>query len=174
MIPHESFPEGEFMGKSELELTTERLVLVCDTYDAMCRSAELGDELAADFSQFYKRHLALADEGSFTREDLIWYRTWTFYDKSENTVVGGALFKGKPNENGYVEIGYGMADDRQGRGFATEGNGRLVRWALEEMNASGVTAETEKDNAASIRVLKKLGFEQTHETDEFSYWLKRN
>ncbi|WP_058304397.1 GNAT family N-acetyltransferase [Gorillibacterium timonense] len=161
------------MGISELELNSERLVLVCDTYEAMCRTAEQGDELAIDFSHAYKYHRELAEQGLFAEEDLIWYRTWTFYEKSENKIVGGGLFKGKPNENGYVEIGYGISDDEQRRGYATEGNGRLVRWALDEMNVAGVTAETERDNIASIRVLEKLGFEKTHETDEFSYWLKQ-
>ncbi len=101
------------------------------------------------------------------------YRTWTFYSKSENRVISGGIFKGGPNENGYVEIGYGICDDMQKCGYATEGNGRLISWALNKMRVAGVIAETEKDNIASIRVLEKLGFEKTHETDEFYYWLKR-
>lgn len=160
------------MYNSKLKLETERLFLVCETYESMLLSAENGDELAHDFSGAYRYHSALADEGSFKREDLIWYRTWTFYDKSENRAIGGGIFKGEPNENGYVEIGYGICDEMQRCGYATEGNGCLINWAFNTMKAAGVIAETEKDNIASMRVLEKLGFKRTHETDEFCYWLK--
>ncbi|SHL38090.1 Acetyltransferase (GNAT) domain-containing protein [Anaerocolumna jejuensis DSM 15929] len=157
----------------KLKLETERLLLICETYEAMCLAAENGDELAKDFCGAYRYHNALADEGKFKKEDLIWYRTWTYYDKSDNRVIGGGLFKGTPNDFDYVEIGYGICDNMQSCGYATEGSGRLIIWALNEMGVAGVIAETEKDNIASICVLEKLGFEKTHETDEFYYWLKR-
>ncbi len=148
------------------------MLLICDTYEAMCLAAENGDELAKDFSGAYRYHKAFSDEGKSNKEDLIWYRTWNYYDKFDNRVIGGGIFKGIPNEIGYVEIGYGICDDMQKCGYATEGSGRLIIWALNEMKVAGVIAETEKDNIASICVLEKFGFEKTHETDEFYYWLK--
>ena len=48
------------------------MLLVCETYEAMCLAAENGDELAHDFSHAYLYHKELADKGLFCREDLIW------------------------------------------------------------------------------------------------------
>ncbi len=162
------------MYNLDLKLETERLVLICESYESMCAAAENGDELASDFKNAYQYHSALAEEGSFHKEDLIWYRTWTFYDKSENNVIGGGIFKGEPKEGGYVEIGYGISDEAQGCGYATEGIGCLINWAFNKMRVPGVIAESDKDNIASIRVLEKLEFERTHETEELYYWLKIN
>ncbi|MFT4143615.1 MAG: GNAT family N-acetyltransferase [Mobilitalea sp.] len=160
------------MYNLDFKLETERLVLICETYESMCLAAENGDELARDFSNAYHYHSVLAEEGSFKMEELIWYRTWTFYDKSVNRAIGGGIFKGEPKENGYVEIGYGICDDMQRHGYATEGIGGLINWAFNHMRVSGIIAETDKDNIASIRVLEKLGFVKTNETEEFYYWLK--
>lgn len=52
------------MYNSKLKLETGRLFIVCETYEAMCQSAENGDDLAHDFSHAYHYHSVLADEGS--------------------------------------------------------------------------------------------------------------
>ena len=48
-----------------------------------------------------------------------------------------------------------------GRGYATESAGAMCRWALAQPGVTAVEAETAPDNAASIRVLAKLGFQPT-------------
>ena len=59
------------------------------------------------------------------------------------------------------EIGYGMIEAFWGRGYATESAGAMCRWALAQPGVTAVEAETAPDNAASIRVLAKLGFQPT-------------
>jgi RimJ/RimL family protein N-acetyltransferase len=56
------------------------------------------------------------------------------------------------------EIGFMLPRTRWGQGFATEVASRLVRFVFDENLAAGVVATTRPDNAASIRVLQKLGF----------------
>lgn len=45
-----------------------------------------------------------------------------------------------------------------GHGYATEATCELLRWAFDAMDLNRVQAETDTRNAASARVLEKLGF----------------
>ena len=87
----------------------------------------------------------------------------TAVHKLERTAIGGVGFKGDPDERGHVEIGYGFNASHWGQGYATEAVGALCRWTLETGFARAVTAETLEGNAASKRVLEKLGFAPTGE-----------
>ena len=62
------------------------------------------------------------------------------------------------NDDGSVEIGYGISAKYQGCGYATEAVDAMVSWALRQSEVRRVDAETEPDNKASQRVLEKCGF----------------
>ena len=68
------------------------------------------------------------------------------------------LFKPLPNGVGEVEVGWHLHPDSWGHGYATEAAGALLRWAFETMDLNRVQAEVDTRNAASARVLEKLGF----------------
>lgn len=55
-------------------------------------------------------------------------------------------------------LGYCLDDAAWGRGYATEAARALLRWAFEAMDLNRVQAEVDTRNAASGRVLTKLGF----------------
>ena len=80
-------------------------------------------------------------------------------------MIGDACFKGFP-ESGAPEVGYGLDADYRNRGYATEGVAALCRWALAQPGVTGIEAETAPDNAASQRVLEKLGFQPTGATGD--------
>jgi Acetyltransferases, including N-acetylases of ribosomal proteins len=91
-------------------------------------------------------------------ERRIWHALWVLQlNDGSGTIVGSLAFKGL-NDDGMVEIGYGMNPAYEGRGFMTEAVSAVVRWASEQPGVSSVEAETEPDNAASRRVLEKAGF----------------
>lgn len=91
-------------------------------------------------------------------ERRIWYAIWVLQlNDGSGTIVGSLSFKGL-NDDGMVEIGYGMNKEYEGRGFMTEAVSAVVRWASEQPGVTSVEAETEPDNAASQRVLEKAGF----------------
>lgn len=56
-----------------------------------------------------------------------------------------------------VELGYRLAGDRWGRGYATEGSIALIRKAFTELGVRRVTAQTMTVNAASRAVMEKSG-----------------
>lgn len=72
--------------------------------------------------------------------------------------IGGIGFKGAPDTEGTVEIGYGIQEGFRGRGYAAEAVEGIVKWALAQMDVKRITAQTEPDNAASQNVLLKNGF----------------
>ncbi len=55
-------------------------------------------------------------------------------------------------------LGYCFAEPAWGQGFATEAGDALLRWAFSTLDLNRVQAETDTRNAASARVLEKLGF----------------
>ena len=82
-------------------------------------------------------------------------------DEVPPILVGSGGFMKKPDENGSVEIGYGVLAQFQGRGYATEAASALAGWALSQPEVSVVVAEALPENRASVRVLQKAGFNET-------------
>ena len=89
-------------------------------------------------------------------EQWEWYAIWMI-ERKDGTHVGELSFKGF-NADGSVEIGYGILEEYQGCGYATEAVGAVVGWALKQPGVTRVEAETELGNRASQRVLEKCGF----------------
>lgn len=77
---------------------------------------------------------------------------------NQRVLVGSGGFKGEPDANGEVEIGYGTLDEFQGKGYATEAVNALVSWALSQNHAKLVMAEALEENLPFLRVLEKAGF----------------
>ena len=60
-----------------------------------------------------------------------------------------------------VEMGYIVAVDWQGQGVATEVCRAVLEHARERLQKYGVYARVHPDNAASVRLMEKLGFSPT-------------
>ena len=115
-------------------------------------AAQSVDVLKAAYTEMLNGCLAHPDRWE-------WYAIWMI-ELKDGTHIGELCFKGI-EESGSAEIGYGIAEDRQGCGYATEAVKAAVTWAFQQNTINCVTAEADKDNTASIRVLEKSGFEPT-------------
>jgi RimJ/RimL family protein N-acetyltransferase len=73
-------------------------------------------------------------------------------------VVGTVGFKGPPDFDGFVEIGYSVVGSQWRRGIATEACGAMLRWAAGDPRVKGFRAHTLHGDPASSGVLRKLGF----------------
>lgn len=100
---------------------------------------------------------------------LIW-GSWLVISQADGNIIGDIGFKGRPSANKDVEIGYGLLERYQNNGYATEAVGALVDWALSRPDVATVSAETIATNRASIRVLEKIGFQKTNESDRSLHW----
>ncbi|MDP3278923.1 MAG: GNAT family protein [Deltaproteobacteria bacterium] len=74
----------------------------------------------------------------------------------ERRVVGSVVFHGFP-DNGIAEVGYGVDEDVQRAGYATEATRAAVDWALSCEGIVSVQARTFPWHRASVRVLEKIG-----------------
>lgn len=82
------------------------------------------------------------------------YGYWAAVERSTDDFAG--WFELVPRGSD-VELGYRLRTSAWGRGYATEGARALLRLAFGELGAQRVVATTMAVNAASRRVLEKLG-----------------
>lgn len=75
-------------------------------------------------------------------------------------VIGDCGTHGPADNEGAIEIGYGLAARYRGQGFGTELVAALTRWLLAQPGIRRVRARTHVGNLASRRVLEKAGFRQ--------------
>jgi RimJ/RimL family protein N-acetyltransferase len=80
------------------------------------------------------------------------------------THVGWGGFKGAPDAEGTVEIGYSVAPAWEGRGVATAAVAALLAEAWAAPGVRSVIAHTLAERNASGRVLEKSGFHRDGET----------
>ena len=71
------------------------------------------------------------------------------------------------------EFGYWLGEPYWGKGYGTEAAHRVARFAFEELGAEKLSAGYMDGNAASARVLAKLGFVHTHDAPYQSIALGR-
>ena len=88
----------------------------------------------------------------------LWYLLQPDAAGSAPTLLGICGFKGKPSEDGTVEIGYSVLGQYQRCGFASEAVAALVSWAFAKPEVQVVIAETLPHLRPSIRVMEKNGF----------------
>jgi len=83
--------------------------------------------------------------------------------QSEKTIIGSCGFKGKPDINGEVEIGYEILKEYRNQGYASETAATLIKFAFENPEVKKIKASTYSLENASVHVLKnqKMFFE-TH------------
>lgn len=93
-------------------------------------------------------------------------------DAASGLAVGGIGFFGPPDEDGAVEIGYGLVAAARGRGFASEAVRAVVRVAGEH-GAVWIRADTTPANVASQRVLEKAGLDEVRRTPELVFYERR-
>ena len=87
-----------------------------------------------------------------------WRHGFFVIERGERRVIGSAGFKGPPDADGMVEIAYGIVPSREGRGFATEAAGALMRFAGADARVRTLRAHTLPTANASTKVLTKCGF----------------
>ena len=74
-------------------------------------------------------------------------------------VIGSCGIRRKPENDWEAEIGYELAPEYWGRGYATEAARAIVDFGFRELELHRIWAWCIADNAASVRVLEKVGLQ---------------
>ncbi|EPY2304461.1 GNAT family N-acetyltransferase [Clostridium sporogenes] len=101
--------------------------------------------------------------------NYLWHSFFFLVRKEDRVVVGSADFKDIPNENGEVEIGYGLGKEFEHNGYMTEAVKSMCGWALKQNGVTSVIAETDLEGLASQKILKRCGFKKDKE-EETLWW----
>ncbi|MFB5253483.1 GNAT family N-acetyltransferase [Bacillus mycoides] len=101
---------------------------------------------------------------------LLPWGAWYVIRKEDDIVLGDIGFKGKPNEEHTVEIGYGFIEKYWNKGYATEAVSELMKRAFQTGEVETIIAETLRDNYSSIRVLEKLYMKRVNSTETMINW----
>jgi ribosomal-protein-alanine N-acetyltransferase len=103
-------------------------------------------------------------------DNFIWFTHWLIVEKSSNTCIGGIGCNGMPDEQGQVMVGYYIAKNSEGLGFATEALGCFINWLKQEPALRFVLADTPIDHIASQKVLGNNGFILLGEVEDGFRW----
>jgi RimJ/RimL family protein N-acetyltransferase len=167
-------PAGGSLARMSVVATTARLALVTIPADELA-AIRVGDRVGRSWADDYPTEadrmladLALGSGVSWVKTDAPW-GPLQVRRLEGNIAIGGAGFKGRPDEAGEVEIGYGLAPSARRAGYATEAVGALIDLARVS-GVRAVVAETTADNVASQRVLRKHGFEVVAGEDAAQWW----
>ena len=98
------------------------------------------------------------------------FGVWALVQTEAEALIGDAGFKGPPDGSKTVEIGYGIAEDQRGQGYATEAARALTEWALNRPGVDAVIAHTDPGNIASTRTLQRVGFRVVGEEGGETVW----
>ena len=141
----------KFQIKAMSMIRTERLTIYPASREQM--EAMIASEQEEELKEAYTEML----EGCLRHPDQWdWYAIWMI-EKTDGTHIGDLCFKGL-REDGIAEIGYGILEEHQGQGYATEAVQAACHWAFLHPDVRSLEAETDAENAASQRVLEKCGF----------------
>jgi len=81
-------------------------------------------------------------------------------------VIGDARFKGNPNANGEVDIGYSIIEKEQKKGYGFETAKKLADWAFLQQDVKHIRASCLISNIASARIIEKVGMQKIKEPYE--------
>ncbi len=92
---------------------------------------------------------------------------WAVIDKESSEAWGWCGLKKR--DDGIVDMGYRLFQEKWGKGCATEVGKACVKYAFEELKLEEIIAEAVAENSASFRVMKRLGFEFWKEGEDHGF-----
>lgn len=133
-----------------------------DAHAAMSADPEvmryLGDGVVRDRGQAW-REIAL----HIGHWALRGYGQWVLERLEDGAVLGRARLWNPPGWPG-LEVGWKLARDAWGHGYATEAGQAAIDWTWETLEAPELISIIRPDNTASIRVAGRLGMKQLRES----------
>lgn len=135
-----------------MQIRTERLIITAFNQDNYVKAAE---------TYSIRGHIVHYLNELKEDPELLGWGAWFVSLADNHQIVGDIGFKGKPDNQGIVEVGYGIIPEMHNKGIATEAVSAVMEWALGSGAVKKIVAECDIDNLPSIKVLGKLGMTRT-------------
>jgi len=99
---------------------------------------------------------------------LLGYGFWAIEEKASGRMIGDIGYMDvkraiEPPLDGMPELGWALAPDVHGRGYASEALAAVLAWGKCRFGAHRAACIIDEDNVASVRVAQKAGFRFSHE-----------
>ncbi len=154
-----------------MNIETENLLIISCTPEILTAAIQgdqelaeiLGTDVAEGWTEFGTAPLQYSFERLSEDDEARGWWTWFPIHKQDNVLIGSGGYKGKPDENGIVEIGYEIAPAYRNKGLAKELAKALIDNALKHDSVATITAHTLAHENASVSILLKLGFVKVDE-----------
>jgi ribosomal-protein-alanine N-acetyltransferase len=166
-----------------VEVITDRLILIPCSLD-MAKSLifyrkELGKRSPIDIPECWpsielQGYLPFYIERLEKNEDEFGWGVWIIIEQNIRKIIGNIGFKGRPDDEGKIELAYHVVQEFQRRGYGFEAAQSLIEWVMNDTAVKTVTAECEDSNFASIRILEKLGMCCVSRDGQFLKWELKN
>lgn len=167
------------MTNSSLFLQTDRLELIPFTLK-ICKDIELGtfdflNELELKKGKNWPDESFIETLPKIVKNLSIFgfptgFESWIIIRKDTKEIIGDAGFKGYHMVTKSADLGYGIIEAEQRKGFAIEATKELVKWAFNQPEIDFLTAACLKENTASVRILEKLDFSVTSSNEDYYFW----
>ncbi|MDL4842427.1 GNAT family N-acetyltransferase [Aquibacillus rhizosphaerae] len=146
-----------------MEIQTKRLKIISCTEEALSNNSKSEEyEIGPHINMYLEE---LQEDSS-----LLGWGVWLVIEKENNRIIGDIGFKGKPNAENIVEVGYGIVHSSQNKGYATESVREIIQLAFSFRNVNKIVAECQDDNISSIRVLEKLHMNRIKPENNMLKW----
>ena len=165
-------------------VTTERLDLIpleppilrwIESGDVAAVERAIGARVPAGWTETIPARLRLEQLAADASEQPWLVRAMVL--RQSGQVVGSVGFHARPDEHGRVELGYDVVPAHRRKGYAREAILALTRWVVGTQGARICVASISPDNAASIALVRSLGFrrigERIDDVDGLEYVFER-
>ncbi len=105
-----------------------------------------------------RRYRERIEAGTRDRTFFQWAVTEADHEAEADRLVGTVTLAGWDVANRRAEVGFIVGPDAAGRGLASDAVRTALRFGIDRMALHRVEADVDPDNAASIRLLTRLGF----------------
>lgn len=162
-------------------VTTERLIIKPLTLEQLQKYILADGSLEEEFQTHYiprtiTFELQEAIEQTIipkindSKSDYLYSTLWVIIAADSNHLIGDLCFIGEPNEEGEIEIGYGIYESFREKGYMKEAINGMIQWASEQHQVKSIIAHTTKFNQASFILLQKNNFVKIDELEFLYKW----
>jgi RimJ/RimL family protein N-acetyltransferase len=160
------------MEMKEVRLETDRLLLRWlreDDFEDLCRlSADMEVMRFLGGKALTRLEVWQRLAGYIGHWHLRGYGPWAVEEKSSGKFIGRVGFMNPATWPGF-ELGWTLARESWGKGYATEGAERALKYAFTEMDRDHVISCIAPENFASIKVADRLGEKVEGQTELMGY-----
>lgn len=92
---------------------------------------------------------------------------WAIELTSQRRVIGGVILLYLPPDGEDLEVGWQLAPDAWGHGYASEAGHLTAHWALQQPGTDEIFAVVRPANTRAVATAQRVGMEWVGETDKY-------